>query len=246
MKTEGITSIRWALLVAAWLGMNPILAQQFLRAPAAPGTDLVSSGLLTRTFKISPNAFLFEADDAITTGPLVENKTTQERVRDYFSAAGIDLSGSGSRFFFNERTGELTVQGTIAQLEAVENAVQALTRKAVHVAIEVRFLETTSTVGNARMNALLPQLESDDFVLPSLPLQTPEDSKGLLRTAVLTHREIAKLVRSAEQTEGIDILSTPRTVTISGRRARIAAVEPSETITDPPIHGGRRIKLNAE
>jgi type II secretory pathway component GspD/PulD (secretin) len=261
MKTPGTTSISCLLALAAWFGTNPVSAQPFLRAPVATATDLVGTRIVIepedlsttavarhfRTFKVNPNAFFFAVEELIGIGLPVEENKMQERVRNYFRAAGIDLTGNDApRFYFNHRTGILTVQGAIAQLEAVEKSIKALTAEPARVSIEVRLLETTSKLANTRVKALLSQLEADDFVLPSaLPLEIAENSTRL-RNAVLTYKEFANLLRSVEQSEGIDLLSAPPTVTVSGRQARIVIEEPYETITDPPIHGGGRLKLNAE
>jgi hypothetical protein len=262
MKT-GPTSITCLLAVAAWFGTNPLSAQPFLRTTVATSTDLVSTRIVIepedlsttavprhfRTFKVNPNAFFFEIDELIGIGLPVVEDNIQERVRHYFRTAGIDLTENGApRFFFNDRTGILTVQGTMAQLEAIENAMKALTAEPAHVSIEVRLLQITSKVANLPLNALLPQLEADDFILPSaLPLVISENSSRRLRNAVLTYKEFATLLRSVEQSEGIDLLNAPQTVTVSGRQARIVIEEQlSKTITDPPIYGGQRLKLNAE
>jgi type II secretory pathway component GspD/PulD (secretin) len=252
-----------ALAFAAFAA-SPISAQQFLRQPTAAATDLVrarfvkpedlstrSRDQLTRIFHVNPNAFICSAGETTGTGKSLENKSVQERVRDYFTAAGIDLAGgSAPRFFFNDRTGTLMVQGTPAQLEAVERALQALSVPPPRVAIEVRMVETMGEVQNPKLKPLLTKLEMDDLDLPSaLPFQTVsrDNSIRTLRTLVLTEGEVADLIRSAEQAEGVDLLSAPRTVTISGRQARIAIEgQDEDVITDPPFHGSRKLRLNAE
>lgn len=238
MKTERARTVLCVLAVAMWVETNA--AQQ-----ASPETALINGDRFTRTFAVNPNAFLQDSTDSGRINSVGEIKSIQERVREYFQTAGINLTEDDTlRFFFNERIGILTVEGTIAQLEAVENGLRALTSKPAQVAIEVRLLATTGNIGKARMKMLLPQFETDDFVLPSaLPVLTAEVDGP---TAVLTQNEFTKLLRLAEQSEGIDLLSAPRTVTISGRQARIAFEDSSETVTDPPMQGGRRIKLNAE
>ncbi len=246
MKTENARSILCVLVAAMWLETKA--AQQALREPSPSETDLITGGRFTRTFALNPNALLQDLSGSDQIVVARENRSIEERVREYFQSAGINLGEDNApRFFFNERTGILTVEGTIPQLEAVKNALRSLTSKPAQVAIEVRLLETTSNTGNARMKMLLPQFEADDFVLPSaLPVAAAEADRALLRTAVLTHNEFTKLLRSAEQSEGIDLLSAPRTVTLSGRQARIAVENSFQTVTDPPMLGGRRIKLNAE
>lgn len=218
-----------------------------MRAPAGSETDLVMSGRLTRIYKINPNAFR-EAGNTPPPGAIVESRNIQKLVLEYFGGAGIDLSGNSgaSRLFFNERTGTLTVEGTIPQLEAMEKAVKVLTERPLHVAIDMRVMQATSEVGNSRLKLLLPGLVGNDFILPSALLFESDETSIRFRTAVLTAGEFMEILKAGEQSEGIDTLTAPRTVTINGRTARIVVDQPKDAIFDPLMRGGAKLRLNAE
>ncbi len=203
----------------------------------------------TRSFKVNPNAFMVTFDELTGTSKAVEENNFQKGVRDYFTAAGIELAGDNApRLFFNVRTGTLMVQGTVAQLAAIENAVKALTTGPAQVAIEVRVMETTARVQNSGLRVLLTRLGTNDLDLPSaLPLQAARRDESIrgCGTVVLSKGEFADLIRSSEQDEGVDLFMMPRTVTMSGRHVKMT-MEANDTISDPPLNGSRRLRLNAE
>jgi hypothetical protein len=123
-------------VLAAWCGATRVWPQLFWRPPGGPPAPPASTRIVVRaddlslatavdrhirTFKLNPNVFIVAANETTRSGNAVEPKDIQERVRDFFSAAGIDLaSDNAPRLFFNDRTGTLTVHGTLAQLEAIE------------------------------------------------------------------------------------------------------------------------------
>ncbi len=63
-------------------------------------------------------------------------------VRDYFNAAGIDLSPPKS-VFFNDRLGQLMVKATLQDLDIIEQAIQVLNMSPPELTIEAKFAEVT-------------------------------------------------------------------------------------------------------
>jgi general secretion pathway protein D len=64
-------------------------------------------------------------------------------VIDFFRAAGIDLGAPGRQVIFNDRLGVLVVRASLAELDMIEQAVQALNMAPPQVTIEAKFAEVT-------------------------------------------------------------------------------------------------------
>jgi hypothetical protein len=112
--------------------------------------------LYTRSYRVDPATFK-QGLDGVFANPagaaLKIGVSLQEKVRNFFIAAGIDfsasrLSDSGlnddvlptpKAIFYNERTGVLFVRATLRELDLVENALQALnvTPPLIRLQIEV-------------------------------------------------------------------------------------------------------------
>ena len=85
----------------------------------------------------------------------------QTEARNFFLAAGVDLAPPKS-IFFNDRKGLLVVYATLADIDKIETAIQALNATAPQVNIAVKFVEVTQNdnkqlgfeyfLGNTLMN----------------------------------------------------------------------------------------------
>jgi general secretion pathway protein D len=70
-------------------------------------------------------------------------------VRNYFTAAGVNLTDPGKSVFFNDRSGLLMVRASAQDLEIIEEAVETLNQMPPQVTIEAKFAELTQTDSRA-------------------------------------------------------------------------------------------------
>jgi type II secretory pathway component GspD/PulD (secretin)/tetratricopeptide (TPR) repeat protein len=62
-------------------------------------------------------------------------------VKQFFTAAGVDLTTNGRALFFNDRQGILMVRATLQELDIVEQALQVMNAAPPQVTIEAKFAE---------------------------------------------------------------------------------------------------------
>ena len=80
----------------------------------------------------------------------METTLLADTVRNFFSAAGVDLTtGTGKNIFFNDRLGVLMVRATLADLDTIEKAVQMLNMAPPQLNIRAKFLEITQNDNRA-------------------------------------------------------------------------------------------------
>ncbi len=72
-------------------------------------------------------------------------ETVQASVRQFFAAAGVDLSQPGKALFFNDRRGTLFVKGTLQDLDTIEAAIQTLNITPPQINIRAKFIEVAQT-----------------------------------------------------------------------------------------------------
>ena len=255
LATEGevpFARVNEALAAAAAAGITRFSlatvaapAAEARSAGTAPATavaatpSLATVTLLTRQFRVAPHTFL-KGLEAVHGRPLLPGANggpgtnnaseVQVALREFFRAAGVEFTGPADgtaspdqarkALFFNDRTGILFVRATAADLDIVETAIQALNAAPPQVQLEVKFVEL---VGNSATGAAWESLTANwGTTEPGAPNFT----------GILTEAQFRAALRDLEQRPGIDLLSAPRIITLSGRQARIRITEP-KAVLDP-------------
>jgi type II secretory pathway component GspD/PulD (secretin) len=215
--------------------------------------------LYTRTYKVDPNTFLealrrFGEQLPNSGQPGQTNHSTagvadvMPLLRPFFSSLGVNIptnavdlatSNQQKAVYFNERTGVLFVRATQMDLDIIDQALQVLNLAPPQIVIEAKFTEMTEpTVKELGF----------DFPIVSAPAfqsrtATNSPTAGLPRqqtnavrspatlTGILTDPQFRAVIRALEQRSGIDILSTPRVTTLSGRQAQVQALEMRTVVT---------------
>jgi general secretion pathway protein D len=162
---------------------------------------LVSTQLVTRTYRVDPNALIQNPravhGDATNTPPGPSSAATAvpfaKALRDYFAAAGVDFGdgpvGSaatnapvggfqgpgGKALFFKERTGMLLVRATLADLDLIDQAIQVLNDAPPQVVIEAKFVEITEDTGKGL---------GFDWFLDTIGTNAPATTNGTATSAV--------------------------------------------------------------
>jgi hypothetical protein len=178
--------------------------------------------LVTRTFKLD-SAMVRDYVSRRTLGPFEGSPPlAQQWLQMRFARVGIEFPESPfaatlpteKAMFLNERTGELVVRASREDLEQIERMVAMMQKAPPMVEIEVRFLEA-------------PVIE------PAIPFRRLP--RGFTNTSVYTEKEFREAIRKFERTRGVDIVTGPRVITISGRQARLVAEESRPILyQDPP------------
>lgn len=213
-------------------------------------------GLFTRRYKVDPNTFVKNLESALPKflGLLPEDQplpTVREQVRYFFKAAGVDLPvpsasseqplenrpepgtvfPAGKALFYNDRAGIILARATLAELDIMEEAIQALNAAPPQVVIEARFAELSAADAQAlglewflsSTNAAGPQT-----VATITGLQTDPHFREWLSNAthvvgsvagILTETQYNALVKKLKGRSGVDLLSAPKVTTLSGRQA---------------------------
>ena len=196
------------------LGLTPVDTD----APPAEATYI-------RTFRVEPGSLL-----DLTSVPGASLTQPQEALQTFLAAQGYypaanPSESSRAKLFYNDRTGLLTVRGTLRDLDQIETALATLSITPPQVMIEMRLAEFNSDAINEELADLLG--------LNSLARFSTADKLPTL--SIQTETKTRLLIRALEQKVGVDLLSAPRTITLSGRQVRITLEEPETIITDPPF-----------
>jgi general secretion pathway protein D len=122
------------------------------------------------------------------------------------------------------------VRATLADLDAIEQAVQVLNTSPPQVTIEVKFAEVSEDeIGGADFLAVIGYEQIMKLTAPTTSVSPRTASNTNLSapifTGILTPPEFRVIVRAMEQRKGVDLLSAPRVTTLSGRPAQIKDVE---------------------
>lgn len=121
--------------------------------PYAQTNKVEAAPLYSRTFKVDPNTFWaglenvegISVGDARSgsnsggagrnsaSGPIVPRVSVASgaapvsgATRNFFKSVGVDMNAAGKSAFFNDRQGTLTVRGTLADLDKIDQAVKVL------------------------------------------------------------------------------------------------------------------------
>jgi len=207
--------------------------QEAANDPSRPAAD-GQEPLHTRWFKIDPDTSVQGLRDMLGTNRFPANPTnaelaTAEGLRDFIKEIGVDLSPPKS-VFYSDRREQLMVRATLADLDAIEQAVQVLNTSPPQVTIEVKFAEVSEDeIGGADFLAVIGYERIMKLTAPTTSVSPRTASNTNLSapifTGILTPPEFRVIVRAMEQRKGVDLLSAPRVTTLSGRPAQIKDVE---------------------
>ncbi len=137
-----------------------------------------------------------------------ESLQLDKMLRDYFTAAGVNLTEPGKSVFFNDRSGLLLVRASAQDLEIVQKDLDILTWKPPQVVITAKFVE-------------LSKRDSDALGFNWF-LQGNSVSSNTM-TGVMSDQQYRIALNAIEHWTGKDILSLPRVTTLSGREAHISS-----------------------
>jgi len=187
--------------------------------------DLIQP-LFTRTYRVNPRTFLSALRSVTGDPPVPPGDGTnglpqvQLQIREFFRACGVDFPTPPSEvrkaIFFSDRTGILFVRATEADLEVIEKAIQALNVAPPQVEIQAMFV----ILDAERMNSL-----GLDFLLkdrPDLPRLGTNAASG-----ILTEPQFRSVLNTLESRPGVQFLSAPKVITLSGRQAMFSATDPT-------------------
>ena len=197
--------------------VNPDNPDTFLKALDAVGTFPLGNSIPGAPGDQGGGSDEFELPPAHVSGdnfgfgglPLVTStnlaKTAQEKVRDFFRAAGVNVMPP-NQIYFNDRKGVLMVRATSRELDIIQQAVEVLTEPPPQITFELLIVEITRG-------------DADD---PELEKVNGSDENGLV-TGILTERQFKAVLRQFENRPGVRMASGPRTTTLSGREMQIPA-----------------------
>jgi len=114
------------------------------------------------------------------------------------------------------------VRATIQDLETIEQVIQLLTMSPPQVVIEVKFCEIAED--NNRSLGF-------DWSLAST-LATNAHSSNSISTAILTDPQFRTVLKGLQAGPGVDLLTAPKVITLSGRQAQIKIVDVRYVVTD--------------
>src|SRR5947199_3918300 len=196
------------------MGIQGGTAPSFLGTPSlANPTGTIKLG--SRVFRVNPATLLEGLKNASGvppgSGTIADrrriNYSIQDSIREFFTAAGVNVQPPNG-LFYNDRTGVLMVRATSEELDIVQKVLEMLNHRPSQMTIEAKFMELPTEAAR--------QL---GFELP------PPDRASTTWTRILTAAQARAVVNAAGQYAGVDILSIPKITTLSGRQAKIQAVE---------------------
>jgi beta-lactamase regulating signal transducer with metallopeptidase domain len=160
----------------------------------ASAQETAASNLYTKVFKVDPSKFIQGLDGI---DPAETNNN--EKLRAYFTAAGIDLSAPSKVVSFNDRSGQILVRATLPDLEIAGQAISQLDAQPPQLTIESKFVDLDeATFRGLRFDWIKPQQEF---------------------SAILT----ADQFRGALAMLNAYVLSAPKVTTLSGRQTHMEA-----------------------
>ena len=222
---------------------------EYIVFPADPGVfPLSPDTLLTKIFRVNPNVFrkrlervynfssgIYEtrpqpdADPSLHFLLLGVAKSSTPNLyamaSNYFANAGVDLTPPKD-VSFNERLGVIQVRGTEADLEIVQQAIEALNSSPARVVIEAKFVELSEEdskgilIPGIAALTLAPNAATNIMAVSSaFDTNIPIVSSAMV--SVLTPTEVGTVIAAIEKRTSADILTTPQVKTESGRQAHI-------------------------
>ncbi|HLZ55100.1 MAG TPA: hypothetical protein VKS19_11525, partial [Verrucomicrobiae bacterium] len=173
-----------------------------------------STSLFSRTFKV--NAYVFV--NALRNIPGLDTNDVAAIARSLSGKMGVDWeTPKGKSVFYNDRLGLLFVRATLADLDTVEHALQALTYVGPQIHIKARFLEMPK-------GTLLDGFGATKIIGSTNP---PDQFVG-----ILTSENARAAIRALESRDGVGILAEPEVTTSSGRQTQMRSTQMITVITD--------------
>jgi len=160
--------------------------------------------LFTRFFKVDPNTFIGSLQKQTELAATASADEKQQAIRKFFSNLGADFQLPKS-ILFNDQTGALMARATLQDLDIVESALQILNTAPLQITIEAKFIEVPEQVAKSLWRTV--------FITNNVGTNA--------WTSILTEAQMKALLKKVESERGVDILTTPRVTTLSGRQARI-------------------------
>ena len=170
----------------------------------------VPNALFTRIYKVDPNTFSYNLQEALGGNAATDPQVLQQNARKFFADLGVDLEPPKA-LFFNDRGGGLFVRGSLQDLDTVEIVVQVLNAAPSQINIRATFLD-------------LPEQAISEFAT-SAGLTS---GIGTNTVAILTPGLAAKARKAGEIGAVTSALSV---TTLSGRQAQIAVQEMQTIVT---------------
>ncbi|HTI72862.1 MAG TPA: M56 family metallopeptidase [Candidatus Limnocylindria bacterium] len=193
-----------------------------------PGGDEVTN-LLTRIYSTEPRSFIAGLEAVM--GPLQIVTPAGEtnaarlinfRLRQLLIEAGVPFATVVTNqdqerrsVFYNDRTGKMFVRATEEEQAVVEKLLQAFAIAPVQVQIDVKIVELKKQAGAAELH----------FTEGGVEILLPGTSNAIISSATLK-----TVLSTLEQTDGVDILSTPRVLTSGGNAASVSATQVAQLV----------------
>lgn len=177
--------------------------------------------LRTRTYKVEPNTIRQSLAALETATAAPKEADTIQQLHHFFTAAGLQLTPPKA-FFYNTNTGVIFLRATEGDLAIVESVLQLLNLQPPQITLEARYVEMSDT---ATLEKILQSI--------GMTRQSPLNQDDAWNTVygILTQGQYSPLIRTFQQTKGVDFLSAPRVTTLSGRTAQIATVDVVSVVT---------------
>jgi beta-lactamase regulating signal transducer with metallopeptidase domain/Flp pilus assembly secretin CpaC len=169
----------------------------------------VATNLLVRTFKVNTRVFVanLKRMDAGFDGDASSPAAVSTAVRKFFASLGVNWdSPAGKAVFFNDQTGMLLMRATPSDLDAAEQAVQALNYTDPLIHIKARFIE----------------------IGPGKTIRSTNQPKKFQMVGIMTPENVKTVLRAANVKE----LDAPDVTTTSGRRTEMRSTEIVTVITN--------------
>lgn len=195
----------------------------FFAGGAANFGQLATEEHVTRTFNLNlPTSRAPGPSGVLEFSSSAPRPSNKEQMRGFLLGAGVELPETSSAegreskkaYFYNERTGVLMVRATVAEMNAIENAIRALSVPP-QVLLQMQYVESSR----------------NDIDLTFAKTGTGPG------TGILTERQYRVAMQALKDAEGVNVITTPAITTISGRQARLSV----ERASTPPYQTPPRL-----
>lgn len=162
---------------------------------------------------------------------------------DYLSEAGVEIAAP-KMVYFNERSGIILIRATLEDLEIVRTAIDAINEPSPQVNIDARWVEITqddmAALGFGWMldptnNQTAAPPSTGTFpaerVAQSVAETSWKESESASMKGILDESQYRLVMDALKNRGGVDVLFSPKAVTISGRQTQIKTVEIQTVVT---------------
>lgn len=147
------------------------------------------------------------------------------QLSNHLASAGVDLQPPKA-IHFNEQQSTLMVRGTLADLDLSEQALQVLNSPRPQIEVEVKLCEVDA-------------VQFDTLGMSFLPGTNTSGPVGINVVGILNPTQSADVLRALEKRPDVNILTTPRILTVSRRQAQLKVVEIRNIVTDLQLSEGQ-------